>query len=151
MSENTVPEQIPLSRERRTELLAYAEPAELIELADTCLSIDPDPVVIVAPELGTITAQVREPIVGQRFLLGDVLVCRAEVEWSGYRGWAMRTDEDRPAVLAAAILDAAAQSDATRAEQVDALCVRVAERIRDDEAAEWAELEPTIVRFEELR
>ncbi len=150
MSEHTVPEQIPLSRERRTELLAYAGSAELMELADTCLGAGEDPVVVVAPELGTITAQVREPIVGQRFLLGDVLVCRAEVQWSGYRGWAMRTDENRPAALAAAILDAA-QADPVHAEQVDALCARVTERTRDDEAAEWAELEPTIVRFEELR
>lgn len=151
-----MPDQIPpetpaLSRERRSELLARAEAAELIELADEVLATAPDPVVLVAPEIGSVAAQVREPIVGQRFLLGEVLVCRAEVELDGRRGWAMRLDEDLPAVLAAAILDAAAQREPADCDRVDRLCRRVAERIRAQEAAEWAELEPTIVSFEELR
>lgn len=151
-----MPDEIPpdspaLSRERRTELLARAEAAELIELADECLATGGDPVVLAAPEVGSIAAQVREPIVGQRFLLGEVLACRAEVELDGRRGWAIRLDEDRPAVLAAAILDAAAQRHPVDYNRVDALCRRVAERIRAQEAAEWAELEPTIVHFEELR
>ena len=102
------PDDSPLSRERRTELLACGEPAELIDLADQCLAGGPDPVVLVAPQVGCVSAQVREPILGQRFLLGDVLACRAEVELAGLRGWAVRLDEDRPAVLAAAIPDAVA-------------------------------------------
>jgi alpha-D-ribose 1-methylphosphonate 5-triphosphate synthase subunit PhnG len=151
-----MPDQMPrdtpaLSRERRTELLARAEAGELIELADEFLATAGDPVVLVAPEVGSVAAQVREPIVGQRFLLGEVLACRAEVELDGRRGWAMRLDEDRPAVLAAAILDAAAQRHPADSARVDALCGRVFERIRAQEAAEWAELEPTIVAFEELR
>ncbi|HEX7662164.1 MAG TPA: phosphonate C-P lyase system protein PhnG [Pseudonocardiaceae bacterium] len=141
----------PFSRERRSELLARGEPTELMELADECLAGRPDPVVIVPPQIGCVTAQVREPIVGQRFLLGDVLACRAEVELDGQRGWAMRLDENRSAVLAAAILDAAAQHGPTEAARVDALCRRVAGRLRDQDQAEWAELAPTAVKFEELR
>jgi alpha-D-ribose 1-methylphosphonate 5-triphosphate synthase subunit PhnG len=140
-----------LSRERRAELLASAEPGELIALADECLADGPDPVVLVPPEVGCVAAQVREPIVGQRFLLGDVLSCRAEVELDGVRGWAMRLGEDRAAVLAAAVLDAAAERSPAQAALVGALCLRVADRIQRQDEQEWGELVPTIVRFEELR
>jgi alpha-D-ribose 1-methylphosphonate 5-triphosphate synthase subunit PhnG len=141
----------PLTRERRTELLAAAEAGELIALADECLAGSPEPVVLVPPEVGCVAAQVREPIVGQRFLLGDVLSCRAEVELDGVRGWAMRLGEDRAAVLAAAVLDAVAQRSPGPAALVDELCRRVAERIGRQDEQEWGELMPTIVRFEELR
>jgi alpha-D-ribose 1-methylphosphonate 5-triphosphate synthase subunit PhnG len=147
----TDPDEAPLSRERRAELLARAQPQELVDLADEALLTGGEPVVMVSPEIGCVTAQVREPIVGQRFLLGDVLSCRAEVELDGARGWAMRLDEDRAAVLAGAILDAAAQRSATDARRVDRLCRQVAERVLRQQEQEWGELVPTIVRFEELR
>lgn len=140
-----------LSRERRAELLAAADAGELIALADQCLAEGPDPVVLVPPEVGCLSAQVREPILGQRFLLGDVLSCRAEVAMDGSRGWAMRLGEDRAAVLAAAVLDAAAQRGPVQAALVDDLCRRAAERMRRADEQEWGELAPTIVRFEELR
>ncbi|MEU6270609.1 phosphonate C-P lyase system protein PhnG [Saccharopolyspora shandongensis] len=138
-----------MNREQRAALLAVAEPAEVIELADACLEAAPPPKVLVAPEVGCVSVQVREPIVRDRFLLGDVLACRAEVELDGARGWAMRLGDDRAAALAAAILDAAVESGRARTE-VDELCARVAERQRLAEDTEWAELAPTIVEFEEL-
>jgi alpha-D-ribose 1-methylphosphonate 5-triphosphate synthase subunit PhnG len=140
-----------LSRERRAELLASAETGELVELADQCLADGPDPVVLVPPEVGCVAAQVREPVLGQRFLLGDVLCCRAEVALDGAHGWGIRLGEDRAAVLAAAVLDAAAQRGPGQAALVDDLCRRVAQRSRRADEQEWGELEPTIVRFEELR
>lgn len=138
-----------MNREERAALLAVAEPAEVIDLADACLAAGPPPTVLVAPEVGCVSVQVREPIVKDRFLLGDVLACRAEVELDGARGWAMRLGDDRAAALAAAILDAAVESGRARAE-VDELCERIRERQRLAEDAEWAELAPTIVEFEEL-
>ncbi|MEU5853591.1 phosphonate C-P lyase system protein PhnG [Saccharopolyspora shandongensis] len=138
-----------MNREQRAALLAVAEPAEVIELADACLEAAPPPKVLVAPEVGCVSVQVREPIVRDRFLLGDVLACRAEVELDGARGWAMRLGDDRAAALAAAILDAAVESGRART-GVDELCARVAERQRLAEDTEWAELAPTIVEFEEL-
>jgi alpha-D-ribose 1-methylphosphonate 5-triphosphate synthase subunit PhnG len=49
-----------------------------------------------------------------------------------------------------AVLDAAAASSPDLAREVDALCEQAAERARQADAAEWAELSPTIVQFEEL-
>jgi len=138
------------TREARAGLLALAGHAELVALADACLADGAAPQVLVAPEVGCVGTQVREPVGGQRFLLGDVLACRAEVELDGSRGWAMRLGDDRAAVLAAAICDAEVQSGRPRAVDVLALCRRVADRMADEEAAEWAGLAPTVVEFEEL-
>ncbi|AUA16415.1 phosphonate metabolism protein PhnG [Streptomyces sp. SID8382] len=139
-----------MSREHRCALLAEAERAELIELADACIADGARVRVLVGPEVGCVTAQVREPVLDQRFLLGDVLACRAEVELAGHRGWAMRLGDDRAAVLAAAVLDAEAHSGRPRATDIDLLCERVAGRRELRESQEWAELAPTVVEFEEL-
>lgn len=139
-----------MCREERCALLARAEPGELLGLADACLADGAPLEVLVAPEAGCVTAQVREPVAADRFLLGDVLACRAEVELAGYRGWAMRLGDDRAAVLAAAVLDAEAEAGRPNAAEVDALCERVARRRKEADLAEWAELAPTVVEFEEL-
>lgn len=131
-------------------LLAAAPGDELVDAADACLAAASSFAVITAPLVGCVPAQVREPVRSQRFFLGDVLACTAEVEFDGVRGWAMRLGDDRAAVLAMAVLDAAAASSPGLAREVDALCAPAAARARDADAAEWAELSPTIAAFEEL-
>jgi alpha-D-ribose 1-methylphosphonate 5-triphosphate synthase subunit PhnG len=140
----------PLLPNRRAELLAVAEESELVALADRCLEGAPGTRVIEPPTIGTIPLCVREPVVGDRFILADVLATQAEVEHRGQRGWAMRLGHDTEATLAAAICDAEAASGTGLAREVDLLCRR-AERSRADEAArEWAELARTEVHFQEL-
>jgi alpha-D-ribose 1-methylphosphonate 5-triphosphate synthase subunit PhnG len=140
----------PVDRARRCSLLAEAEPDELRVLADACLGGGAQVRVLVAPEVGCVSTQVREPVAGERFLLGDVLACRAEVELAGQRGWAMRLGDDRAAVLAAAVLDAEATAARPLAADIEDLCRAVARRLVDRDEREWAELAPTIVEFEEL-
>ncbi|WP_236792742.1 phosphonate C-P lyase system protein PhnG [Amycolatopsis sp. GM8] len=139
-----------LSREQRCALLAEAERDELVALADECLADGAAVRVLTGPEVGAVAAQVREPVLAERFLLGDVLACRAEVELAGQRGWSMRLGDDRAATLAAAVLDAEAEAARPRSARVEELCHAVARRRVEREAAEWAELAPTIVEFEEL-
>ncbi|WP_214366872.1 phosphonate C-P lyase system protein PhnG [Pseudonocardia sp. H11422] len=139
-----------MRRERRAELLALADPEELLALADRCLADGVRPTVLVAPEVGCIATEVVDPVAADRFLLGDVLACRAEVELAGTRGWAMRLGDDRAAVLAAAVCDAEAAAGGSATPEVDALCIRVAEREAARSAAEWEALAPTVVAFEEL-
>lgn len=138
------------SREQRCALLAEADQDELVALADECLADGATVRVLAGPEVGVVAAQVREPVLAERFLLGDVLACRAEVELAGQRGWAMRLGEDRIATLAAAVLDAEVEAGRPRSPQVGALCQEIARRRAAREAAEWAELAATIVEFEEL-
>ena len=140
----------PLPAERRAELLAVADESDLVALADLCLRAAPDTQVIEPPTVGTIPLCVREPVVGERFILADVLATQAEVAHRGQRGWAMRLGADAAATLAAAICDAEAASGAGFALEVDRLCRRT-EQVRTDEAArEWAELARTEVHFREL-
>jgi alpha-D-ribose 1-methylphosphonate 5-triphosphate synthase subunit PhnG len=146
--------RIRLTRQERWALLAAAGSRELIEVADACLGAADAFAVIAAPQVGCVSVQVREPILKQRFLLGDVLASRAEVELNGARGWALRLGDDRAAALAMAIIDAAAERPADASDSVaaaiDRLCAELAGRLRQEEAAEWAELAPTVVEFEEL-
>lgn len=115
-----------------------------------CLTAAAEFAVVVPPQVGSVSAQVREPILKERFLLGDVLACTAEVEVNGVRGWAMRLGDDRAATLAMAILDAAASCDQELSDRIERLCARLAERQQAAEIEEWAELAATIVEFEEL-
>lgn len=138
------------SREQRCALLAEAERDELVDLADECLADNVAVRVLTGPLVGVVVAQVREPVLAERFLLGDVLACRAEVELAGQRGWSMRLGDDRAATLAAAVLDAEVEAVRPGADQVADLCHTVARRRAEREAAEWAEIAPTIVEFEEL-
>jgi alpha-D-ribose 1-methylphosphonate 5-triphosphate synthase subunit PhnG len=139
-----------ITREERLALLAAAAGDVLIDAADACLAAASSFAVVTPPLVGCVPAQVREPVRSQRFFLGDVLACTAEVEFDGVRGWAMRLGDDRAAVLAMAVLDAAAACSPDLARAVDALCVKAAARAREADVAEWAELSPTIVAFEEL-
>lgn len=136
-----------LTRERRASLLARAPREDLEPLAEQVLAAT-EPVVLSGPDIGMVMMQVREPVAVERFYLGEVLVTQAEVELAGHRGWCMRLGDDRHATLAAAVLDAAAEGEAR--DSVDALCREIARRQDEAESAEWAEIAPTEVRFEEL-
>jgi alpha-D-ribose 1-methylphosphonate 5-triphosphate synthase subunit PhnG len=143
-------EPVRLQPDRRAELLAVAEESELVALADRCLAAAPETRVIEPPTVGTVPLCVREPVVGERFILAEVLATHAEVEHRGQRGWAMRLGDDAAATLAAAICDAEAAWGSGLAREVDLLCRRT-ERDRAGEAArEWAELVRTEVHFGEL-
>jgi alpha-D-ribose 1-methylphosphonate 5-triphosphate synthase subunit PhnG len=141
-----------MTRERRTELLAAAAPDELVPLAERLLDAGElgRPGVVHPPEVGMVMLTVREPVAEERFHLAEVLVTRCTVEVAGATGWSMRGGDDRMATLAAALLDAAAVAGLPAAAEVDALCAAVAERRAREEAAEWAEIVPTRVAFEEL-
>jgi alpha-D-ribose 1-methylphosphonate 5-triphosphate synthase subunit PhnG len=140
----------PLPPERRAELLAASGEADLVALADRCLEGAPGTRVSVEPTVGTIPFCVREPVVGERFVLADVLATHAEVEHRGQRGWAMRLGDTKAAALAAAVCDAELASGAGLAAEVDQLCRRTDRRCQQESAAEWAELSPTEVNFREL-
>lgn len=141
---------VPDIRTRRCELLALAASDELRLLADDLIVEHGRPIVTTPPETGLAMMQVREPVARDRFHLGEVLVTRAEVDWHGATGWAMRIGTDRLAALAAAMCDAAAEIDPSSCERIDALCDAVAEREQQRSDREWAELLTTRVAFEEL-
>lgn len=152
MSTGLVPESPgrDLSRAQRSELLASAPMQPLLDLADACVADAPRPDLISGPEVGTVLLTVREPVEASRFYLGDVLVTRTMVEHRDVRGWSMRMGDDRPGSLAAAICDAEVEAGGPHAFAVEALCRAVDDDARAARAAEWRQLEGTVVRFEEM-
>jgi alpha-D-ribose 1-methylphosphonate 5-triphosphate synthase subunit PhnG len=139
-----------LTTEQRAELLAAADPSAVVELAEACLAVHGDPVVVQAPEVGLVMLQVREPVCEERFHLGEVVVTRAEVVLAGARGWALRAGTDRTAALGAAVCDAVAASGAELAWDVIELCLATQRSSAAAAAEEWRELLATEVHFEEL-
>jgi alpha-D-ribose 1-methylphosphonate 5-triphosphate synthase subunit PhnG len=138
--------------ERRAELLSAATREELVPLAERLLNEGAlgEPAVPVPPEVGMVMVQVREPVAGERFYLGEVLVTRCGAEVAGSGGWSMRGDDDRVAALAAALLDAVAAAGLPESAEVAGLCAAVDERRRREIDDEWARIAPTLVTFEEL-
>lgn len=130
--------------------LNQADAAQLISLASSCLADDPEVIITRPASVGVVVTQVREPVAEQRFILGDVLVCRATVERRGATGWAMRLGGDRMAALAAAILAAEHGAAGPRTAEIETLCAETVERRRAERAEEWERLAPSIVEFEEI-
>lgn len=141
-----------LTREQRCDLLAAAEHAEIVPLAEQLVAdgAAPRPTVVKPPETGMVVLQVREPVEESRFYLGEVLVTECAVEVAGVPGWSMREGDDRVAALAAALLDAVAAAGLPATTEIDALCARIAERRARQDENEWAEIRSTTVAFEEL-
>jgi alpha-D-ribose 1-methylphosphonate 5-triphosphate synthase subunit PhnG len=139
------------ARERRSELLAATAPARLVPLADRCLQDEGVTLDLRSgPAVGTVSLEVREPVLGQRFILGDILVTSAEVEWRGKRGWATLLGRDRAAALAAAVCDAEAEAGGPFSADVEALCAETELMLQQAGQDEELELAQTVVRFEEL-
>jgi alpha-D-ribose 1-methylphosphonate 5-triphosphate synthase subunit PhnG len=143
---------VAFTADDRAELLAFAHRDELVPLAERLLSeggLD-GLSVIRPPQVGLVLMQVREPVADERFYLGEVLATQCSVELDGTPGWSMRGGDDRVTALAGAVLDALAAANRPGAEQVQALCVEVAQRRRREHEAEWEQIAPTAVTFEEL-
>lgn len=136
--------------ETRASLLAEAERSSVVALAERLVEQHGQPSVLLAPEVGLVAMEVREPVCSERFIVGDVLITRAEVVVGGAEGWAARMGDDREATFAAAICAAVGDHRLAGADEVDRLCESTA-RARDvDAMTEWSDLTPTIVDFEEM-
>lgn len=140
------------SRDRRIELLAAAPAERLVALGERAVrAVGPRLQLIRPPETGSVVLQVREPVADERFYLSDVLVTRAEVALDDVRGWSMRLGDDRLSALAAAVLDAVAETDdLSLAGEVRQLCAEVEHQVEEERRREWQELSATIVQFEKL-
>jgi alpha-D-ribose 1-methylphosphonate 5-triphosphate synthase subunit PhnG len=139
-----------MSREELCSELSMIEASGLIALADECVAGESDVMITRPPTVGSVVAQVREPVAEQRFILADVLACSAEVSLRGHLGWGMRMGADRRAALAAAICDAEVVSAGPYATRVIDLCREGRARREAERAAEWTRLAPSIVEFEEI-
>lgn len=145
------------SRETRNRLMSSLMGAGLPELMDELL-VDDDLFatvrVISAPRTGSVQLQLREPVCDERFIIGDVVVTTAEVSVDGTAGWSMVMGEDPRGALAGALADAILSTESSELkaprDRILAALSRAAAELSDITTAEDAQLESTVIDFEEL-
>lgn len=145
------------TREERTFYLSQSPVDELCSLIDELLHTDDlyASITVVKPATtGSVVLHIREPVVEERFILGDAIVTTAEVLVGNTLGWSMIPGTEPRAAIASAIADALLESteDAHRMcqEQVFELISRTKSSLEAQREIERTQLESTIISFEEL-
>lgn len=142
-----------MNREHLLGLLARSKPAPVVALADDILAALDDRSLFhlsQPPVTGVVSTQVREPLAGHRFLVGDVVATQAEVVLDGVPGWGMCVGADKPFALALALCDAEIARDGDLAPRIRDHAEHTDEALKKARAEEFERLRPTIVEFEEI-
>ncbi|MDR0653921.1 MAG: phosphonate C-P lyase system protein PhnG [Synergistaceae bacterium] len=127
-------------------ILAFADPAKLGALAEKAAS-GKEVLLLKKPEKTMILLQVREPVRGSRFYLGEALAAHCVVEIGGVRGASVQLGDDMGKALSAAVLDAAHTGNFPGFELVERDLMEL-DAARAAEAAEAASaIRSTQVRF----
>ena len=139
-------------RNRRFSLLAQGDAEPLHTLAEAILTNAGDDIrVLTGPRIGTLMLRLREPVHGEVFNAGEVLVSEAVVALGVHRGAALRLGRAPETALAAAILDAAAEAGHPLSPRIDALLAEIAAAVEAGAAEAWRAVAPTRAAFEEMR
>lgn len=140
------------ARNRRFELLAQGDAKPLHALAeDVLIEVGDGLRLLIPPRVGTLMLRLREPVRGETFNAGEVLVTEAAVAIGAHRGYAMRLGRAQETTLAAAILDAAIEANHPSIPRIEALLAEIASAIVDREAEVWRAVAPTRAVFEEMQ
>ena len=102
-----------MDRNRRFEIMAQAQgqaETELLLLLAEAVLAEGSLVVVTPPRVGMLMLRLREPVDGEVFNAGEVLVTEAQVALDRHQGYAMRLGRQPEVTLAAAVLDAAVES-----------------------------------------
>jgi alpha-D-ribose 1-methylphosphonate 5-triphosphate synthase subunit PhnG len=143
-----------MDRNRRFEILAAAQgdPEPLLALAEEVLLATGDArAVVTPPRVGMLMLRLREPVEGEAFNAGEVLVTEAQVALGGHQGYAMRLGRQPEVALAAAVLDAAVEAGHDLAPRILERLAALDRAERERQAAEWRRVAPTRVAFDEMQ
>jgi alpha-D-ribose 1-methylphosphonate 5-triphosphate synthase subunit PhnG len=147
-------EHSPSSREGWCGLLAQADPHRLTMLLDDLLTearAFGDVRLLRPTQTGTAQLVVREPIVEERFIIGDALVTVAEVSFRGTMGWSMRQGGDQRATISAAIADAILTTgDPILCPPILTFVESVRQSLEAERRRDWEMVKDTAISFEEL-
>jgi alpha-D-ribose 1-methylphosphonate 5-triphosphate synthase subunit PhnG len=138
-----------VDRNRRFEVMAQGSPEPLLDLAEAVLA-ESEITVITPPRVGMVMLRLREPVVGEVFNAGEVLVTEAQVALGEQQGYAMRLGREPEATLAAAVLDAAVAAGHPLTPRILDGLAALAAAEQERQAAAWSAVAPTRVSFEEM-
>jgi alpha-D-ribose 1-methylphosphonate 5-triphosphate synthase subunit PhnG len=130
-------------------ICAYAGPALLASLAEKAAG-GREAALLKGPEKTMALLQVREPVRGSRFYLGEALAAHCMVELGGVRGAAVLMGDDLEKARAAAVLDAAHSGGFPGFALVEPELLALEERRQRELAQEAAEIRKTRVSFQSL-
>jgi alpha-D-ribose 1-methylphosphonate 5-triphosphate synthase subunit PhnG len=102
------------------------------------------------PEKTLVLIQMREPVRGSRFYLGELLASHCVVELDGVRGTAVLMGDDFDKVRDAAVLDAVHSGGFPGFALVEGELLRLEEQRKAGLAKEAAEISKTKVSFQSL-
>lgn len=138
-----------LEREQRAEAISLADPDRLIALADELLQ-GMDVGVSRGPAVGLLMIRAEEPSERLAFNFAEITVSEAEVSVDGTRGYAMVLGLHPEMALAGAIVDAALETSHPRSKEIERELVLTLELAALERRRQWAEVAPTMVKFEEM-
>lgn len=132
---------------RHHEVLAEADVAVLRRLADAVAAAS-DVEVLQPPTGGLVHMQVRDPVQGGPFYLGEVLVTECRVAVGGVNGFGCVLGDDPERALCAAVIDAALEAGHPLAAEIGAALEEEAARQARRKAVEHSLVQRTRVNFE---
>jgi alpha-D-ribose 1-methylphosphonate 5-triphosphate synthase subunit PhnG len=135
----------PADHARLLDILARADAARLIALAETLLPAL-GPVEVVHSRTGLVMLPMRDTVQGTDFHLGEVLVAEAHIRAAGTEGYGMVVGRDLTRAMAMAVVDAAASLGQTA--DIRAFLHREAAAQAAEDTARLREVEATRVEME---
>lgn len=139
-----------MDRERILELLAQAPESLLVEWADRILAEAAPFKILQPPTIGLLLVQARDPVGGQVFFLGDVLVTEARVELEGQPGYGLIHGREKAKALAVAVLDAAVVAKHSIIPEMEEALIKLEETQAEERRRRWQAVARTRVHFEEM-
>jgi len=136
-----------MERDERFALLAIGDAEAIMTLAETLLDTT-DVTLIMPPRVGMVMLQMRDPVAGETFYAGEVLVTEAQVTLGGHDGYAMRFGREPEPTLAAAILDAALEAGHMLTPQILAHLTATAAAEQERQRADWHAVIQTRLAFD---
>jgi alpha-D-ribose 1-methylphosphonate 5-triphosphate synthase subunit PhnG len=130
---------------------AQGDLTPLLDLAEAVLDGAGGALTLVTPpRVGMVMLRLREPVDGTIFNAGEVLVTEAQVALDEHQGYAMRLGRAPEATLAAAILDAAVESEHPLTPRILEQLGQLATAEQERQLAAWREVAATRVAFDEM-
>ncbi|SDY64093.1 phosphonate C-P lyase system protein PhnG [Halopenitus persicus] len=135
-------------RTARFERIAASETATLLDGAEAVLDGETDVRVVQSPSPKLVMQRATDPVSGQPFNLGEVLVTTSEVELSDVKGFAMVPGKAERKALAGAVVDAAVAADHPVSRDLRAALADDAANRAERRQRAWAESRATTVDFD---
>jgi len=139
-----------MERKKRFEILAQADPAILLPLADTILQ-STEIEIIKKSQTSLVMLRAIDSVTGCPFNLGEVLVTESEVRLGNHIGYGLIMGEEPQRALAVAVIDAVLEAGHASSSSIEEKLRQEEGRLQNNREQENALVARTRVEFEIVR